>query len=128
MADGDDGGQANGFWTGSNVWVLIPAMALLIPIIAVVSTAESTAITVAVAIAIVMIVGALAARMLMTHRHQLKMAELRGAAELSSADAQQLEQANRILQQNAEIRRLREAVSQAGAAPADAKGVLDLEA
>lgn len=127
MADGDGGGQASGFWAGSNVWVLIPAMALLIPIIAVVSTAESAAITASVGIALVVVVVAMCARMLMTHQHQLKVAELRAAAELSSADAQQLEQANRILQQNAEIRKLREAVSAANANPADAKDVRNVE-
>lgn len=105
MADSDKDDKDG----SSNIWILIPLMALMIPIIAVGSSSEQAAAFWAVlATALLLGGGTFAARSLMTHRHRLRMIEIEAQAKIAAEERHQLEAANRILDADSAAAELRE--------------------
>ena len=103
----DNGGDAQAD-SGSfdQWWVLIPLAALSIPILAVSPWMAAGLIGVALIAA-----GTIAAKIIMNHRHRLKLQELGMRQRIAEAEASQLESANRVIEQNAQMRDLREAIN-----------------
>ena len=103
----DNGGDAQAD-SGSfdQWWVLIPLAALSIPILAVSPWMAAGLIGVALIAAVT-----IAAKVIMNHRHRLKLQELGMRQRIAEAEASQLESANRVIEQNAQMRDLREAIN-----------------
>lgn len=93
-------------------WVLIPIVALFIPLFAVSAALEAEILQIAAAVAIVVVMAAMLARMLSAQRHQQRLEQIQAESALASTERDQLAQANRIMDQNAEIRQLRDAISE----------------
>lgn len=83
---------------GDNIWILIPLIALMIPIFAVIGSSENPSIAWVVAGVIALTAVTLAIRSLMTHAHNLKMEELAAQERIARADREQLSAAERILE------------------------------
>lgn len=86
-----------------NIWILVPLAALMIPIIAI--AGNNPVFWAIFAMAVVLGGGTLAARNLMSHRHELRMAEIEAQAKVMAEERAQLEVANRIL--DADVAELR---------------------
>lgn len=93
MSDGEKS-QGNG-GLGDNIWILIPLAALSIPIFAVVNDGPLVWVLGAV---IVLVALTLAARSLMTHRHELRIRELEAQERIVRAERDQLSAAERLLE------------------------------
>lgn len=83
---------------GDNIWVLIPLAALMIPIFAVLGSAENTGVFWIFGGVVAVAAVTLAARSLMTHRHNLKMDELVAQERIVRAEREHLSAAERILE------------------------------
>jgi len=107
MAVQDDDSSATTVAGGFDAWwVLIPLAALSIPILAV-----SPVMAVGLIALVVIAAGTVATKVLMNHRHNLRLHELGMQQKIAELEASQLESANRVIEQNARLQDLRDAVS-----------------
>ena len=97
---------------GDNIWILIPLTALMIPIFGVIGSSDNPAIAWVVAGVIAVAALTVAARSLMTHRHNLKMEELEAQERIARAEREQLSAAERILELDQGAKDLGEAVGE----------------
>lgn len=97
---------------GDSGWAIIPVVALFIPLFAISAALESEILQIAVSLAIVIVMSGMLARSLLAQRHMHRIEELETQASLTRAESEQLAQANRIMDQNAEIRELRNAITE----------------
>lgn len=91
-------------------WVLIPLAALSIPIIGVLGAADSPLLSGVFAAVVMLAAVTLAARSLMTHRHNLRMVEREAQERISRADGERLAVAERVLELDDGVTELRAAV------------------
>lgn len=109
MADDSEAPNNQGLFH-QHPWLAIPLLALSVPVVGIVAGTEAIALQIAIGLIALIVTIGLMARSLMTHRHQLRMSELEAQARLAKVDNEQLEQANRIIEQNAKIIELRSAL------------------
>jgi len=95
---------------GSDIWILIPLVALCIPIIAILSNTDSLVLDLAMGAVMILTVIGVLTRGLMTHRHRLDIAHMEAQARLAGEEAKRAVETNALLAKNAEVRQLREAV------------------
>lgn len=90
------------------IWILVPLAALCIPIFAVIGDNTPLLILIGGLLALAGVV--LAARSLMTHRHNLTMKELDARERITLAERAQLTEAQRILELDDRLPDLKSAV------------------
>lgn len=95
---------------GDNIWILIPLTALMIPIFAVIGSSDNPAIAWVVAGVFALAAVTVAVRSLMTHRHNLKMEELKARERIARAEREHLSAAERILELDLGAKDLNEAI------------------
>lgn len=111
MSDpGDTDSNDKGNKWGDSIWILVPLAALSIPIFAIIGT--NVILTSVVAAVIGLVAITLAARSLMTHRHNLTMVELEAKERIVRAEREQMSAAERLLRVDDPSSDLGEAIRQ----------------
>jgi hypothetical protein len=93
------GGPEPSFFAGENVWILVPLMALSIPILAITLSNDAAAPIFAVVIAVVALIAAVtfAVRNVVGFRHRLRLQELAAQERLAQAERERFRAAERML-------------------------------